>query len=163
MHRNGQISQALDDYEADIQLVKALETQINEIPEKVEDKDATLLNAKELKKRIDKDLKGGSMSIKESLLEESEDRTNVPTWRLRSWVKRESFWLLLLVVSVVGCPLAVWKRPEFVLAHFAPLLIIFTMYVGQSWGSRVVLLVWSVLVVLIVSLPAWAGHRESRY
>lgn len=163
MRRNGHVAKAPGDFQADVQLVRALETQTCGSSETVEEKEVAGLSAKELKKRIDKDLNGGSISNKDSLLRASDVDAEGPTWQLRKWMKGEALWLLMLIIAVFGCLLAVWQRPSFVLAHFAPLLVILTMYVGQSWKSRVVLLVWSVLVVLIVSIPVWAGKQDSRH
>jgi hypothetical protein len=163
MLRNGHVAQAPGDFQADVQLVRAIETQTCETSEMLEEKELTGLSAEELKKRIDKDLNGGSISNKDSLLNASDANAEGPTWQLRKWMQAEALWLLILTTAVVGCLLAIWQRPSFVVAHFAPLLVIFTMYVGQSWKSRVVLLVWSVLVVFIVSIPVWAGKRDPGY
>lgn len=157
MHKRGHPTDIAGEYQAVFQLADAMHSQFDTDNEKVEKAGVHVLSENELKRRIVKDLKGGSISYKDSLLHSGDARSEMRPWQTRDWVKKEIAWLALLVAAVVVCLLAAWFFPFVVAAYLLPLQVLFAMYVGQSGRSRIVLLVWLVMALSLVPTGVVAG------
>lgn len=152
MLKRGNTTPVAGEYQAVFQLADAMNTQLDQDTntEKSEKSDVNTLTEAQLRHRIVKDLKGGAISYKDSLLDNSDARSETRAWRSRDWFKNEMWWLSLLVAAVVCCLLTAWFYPYLVAAYLLPLQVVFAMYVGQSGRSRIVLLVGQVVVLSVV-------------
>jgi hypothetical protein len=171
MHRHD-IPGAVGEYKAVFELASAMHTQFEDV-EKTEGRDASNLSEDHLRRRIAKDLKGGSISYRSSLLPEGDlgihnrKPVNAPSvWNFRRWFTKERWWIMGLTISICGVPatLCFPVGTYFLLGWMWPLLFVFSMYVGRSGRSRCVLLVWQTLFWTIVSLPLfmWFGMGMAR-
>lgn len=138
------------EYQAVFQLTDAMVSQLEHEPESVEKTDRGVVSEEELRRRISGDLKGGAISYKDSLLHEGDARGEGKGWRTRDWIKKEVWWLILLLGAVVVCFLTPWYFENVVATYMLPLQVLFAMYVGQSGKSRIVLLAWMVVGLSVV-------------
>lgn len=144
------------EYKAVFELADAMREQL--VQQEAENaKDIHHFTESTLRKRITKDLRGGTIAYDTTLLPETSDTTAID-WSFKAWAKREVWWLLALAVSLVvdGCLINVSVRYGLrgdIWGFIAlPLTIGFAMYVGLSHRSRGMVLFWAVLVMCV--LPA---------
>lgn len=150
MLKRGHSTPIAGEYQAVFQLADAMDAQLDQEPESVEKTDKHVLGEEQLRQRIKNDLKGGSISYKDSLLHNQDANTETRAWRTRDWIKKEIWWLCLLAIAVVGCFVTAWFVPYVVAPYLLPLQVLFAMYVGQTGKSRVVLFAWMVVVLGVV-------------
>jgi hypothetical protein len=150
------------EYQAVFQLADAMSAQLDQEPESVEKSDKRVVGEDELRKRIGKDLKGGRISYKDSLLQNDDARGERSGWRTKDWIMKEIWWLVLLALATVVCLLTAWFFPYVIATYMLPLQVLFAMYVGQSGKSRVVLLGWLVVGLSVVPTAVVIGLTLSR-
>lgn len=144
------------EYKAVFELADAMREQL--VQREAENaKDVHHITESVLRKRITKDLRGGTIAYDATLTHKTNE-TTAKDWAFKAWVKREVWWLLALAVSLVvdGCLINASVRYGLradVWGFIAlPLTIGFAMYVGLSHRSRGMVLFWAILVMCV--LPA---------
>jgi hypothetical protein len=105
-----------------------------------------------IERRIKGELKGGAIAYECPVLPEGEE-----PWTVRAWVRREIVWLcgvlgalamqIYVIVKLVGDP---HSRTDLIFFLPLPLALGFAMYVGSTQGSRLMVLLWAVVVVCAV-------------
>ncbi|KAH6621769.1 hypothetical protein C7974DRAFT_361696 [Boeremia exigua] len=158
------------EYKAVFELSDAMHSQLTHI-EKEEANDVRNMTESALRRRITKDLYGGSIAYDTALLPESTDGKEGNEWTLKAWAKREVWWLLALTVAVVIDIFVIRSfimhpvRNDLWLFPALPLAIGFAMYVGLTCKSRLMVLFWAALcvcilpaIVLSVTIQMLSGH-----
>lgn len=137
------------DYTAILHLAKAINDQAGHGNGDENTKsEPRVLSEKELRQHIDKDLKGGTISYKDSLLDNAETRSRAARpWKWMNWLQKEMGWVLLLLLAIVGAFLVTGFFPYLAIIYLAPLAVLFAWYVGQTGKTRAVLLFWPMLVL----------------
>lgn len=145
------------EYKAVFELADAMHEQLS--PFRNEDaKHVRQITESTLRKRIEKDLRGGTIAYDTALLNESEESIAGSDWSVKGWAKREAWWLVALVTSVVVTGLCIrafvfeGMRGDLFVFWAFPFALIFSMYVGTTHQSRGMVLFWAALVVCV--LPA---------
>ncbi|KAJ4375005.1 hypothetical protein N0V83_002084 [Neocucurbitaria cava] len=104
-----------------------------------------------LRRRIAKDLRGGTISYKTSLLQSGKDGEGDSGWGFKAWVKREKYWLAAFFVAIAVMLGGVLSSTVYTatVTYGLPLEIIFTMYLGKMDNSRVVIFLWSFIILSV--------------
>ncbi len=145
------------EYKAVFELSDAMHTQLTQF-EKEEANDFRDITESELRRRITKDLHGGSIAYNTALLHADPDGIKSDEWTLVAWMRREMWWMFTLAVSVVVDGFIIRRflidglRGDLWLFPALPLAIVFSMVVGLTYKSRLMVLLWAVLVLCV--LPA---------
>ncbi|KAF2621982.1 hypothetical protein BU25DRAFT_219774 [Macroventuria anomochaeta] len=145
------------EYKAVFELSGAMHLQLAQI-ENEEAKDVQQITESNLRQRITKDLRGGTIAYDTALLPERNSGAEGIYWTLKAWTRREMWWLIATAVSIIVDGFVVKSfikdKPRNDLLFFLalPLALGFAMYVGSTHKSRVMVLFWAVLVVCV--LPA---------
>jgi hypothetical protein len=141
------ISSVPGEHKAVFELATVMQAQLErDVPDATEKSDVAVLTETQLSRRIAKDLKGGSMSFKQSLLHEGDAGSELPSYTFMDWLRKEVWWVLGLVVALGGFCYCAICLPFVLVAILLPFELVFVMYVGQSGKSRCVMLVWPVVV-----------------
>jgi hypothetical protein len=163
MHRDN-IPGAVGEYKAVFELASIMHTELDDV-EKDEGGDASKLSETQLRRRITKDLNGGSISYRSSLLVDKDSSArkapNAPSvWNFRRWFAKERWWIGGITLAICGVPATLWTRigVYFPLGWLFPVLFVFSMYVGRGDGSRGVLLGWQTVFWTIVSVALLMGY-----
>jgi hypothetical protein len=144
------ISTVPGEHQAVFELASIMQAQLErDVPDTMEKSEVAVLTETQLSRRIAKDLKGGSMSFKQSLLGEGDAGSEVQAWRFGDWLRKEVWWVLALVVALGGFCYCAICLPVVLVAILLPFELVFVMYVGESGKSRCVMLVWPVLVSVV--------------
>jgi hypothetical protein len=142
--------ETIGEYKAMFELTSAVQLQLDEHDGKEEASDVSVLTEDQLRRRINNDLKGGSISFKSSLLLDDNILREEDTWSFKTWIKKEKWWLALLVLATLAMGFCVVAMPMLMVLILLPFEVHFVMYVGKSGKSRCVLLLWPVLVIGVV-------------
>ena len=133
-------------HRAVFQLADAMGSQLSQDrDDKGEESDIKLLSEAQLNERIEKDLKGGSISYEHALRDAGRMESEASTWE--QFLETEIWWIILLAIAVTGCFLTVNYAPYLIVSYLAPTQIVFARYVGRSTRTRIVLLFWQLLVL----------------
>jgi hypothetical protein len=125
----------------------------------IKDTDPTLLREKQLKERIKKEIRGGSISSANlsSTLESHSIRKSLMTW-----FKKDKWWLLAMLSTSVICS-TMWLLMYYVNVGLWVWSWSFSIWFGQFWafcigttaGSRLlIILFWSLFGGLIIGILA---------
>jgi hypothetical protein len=133
-------------YLAILQLSDPINAQVKQNWDSFYEDDLTSLSQKKLSRYIKKDLRGGSISYKASYIN-TDQSISTHTWTFRAWLKKERRRLIWLAICVGGGLAIAWVFSIIVIGYILPLQVLFTIYVGQSRGSRVVLFCWQLLLL----------------
>lgn len=143
------------EYKAVFELSDAMREQLS--PLQNEDaKDVREIDESTLRKRITKDLRGGTIAYETLLLSEGESSTADSDWSVKGWAKREAWWLLALVTSMIVSGLCIRAfisqggRGDLFIFWALPFALMFSMYVGTTHRSRSMVLFWAALVVCVL-------------
>jgi hypothetical protein len=134
--------QVIGEHKAIFELANAMQAQLEQ---ESKESDVSVLTEKQLRYRLTKNLNGGSISFKTTVLlgnttntdEDNPINTHTPL-RFKTWLKKEKWWFISTVLSfgvVIFMPI---MRPFWVVL-LLPLELPFIIYVGQSGRSRAVL------------------------
>jgi hypothetical protein len=142
------------EYRAVIELATAMQFELSSI--KV---DPHNLTEEQLSRKINKDIKGGAISYAYTT---AKPRTYNYTKRLRSWIIREIWWLLAMLLT------STWAALAFLRYHklLKPLSLFFWLsgvWLGQFWamcigttrGSRLLIIWFCALTSAAISLLRW--------
>jgi hypothetical protein len=100
-----------------------------------------------------REVKGGSISLKESLLADKENEEAKGEWKFRLWLDGEKWWFVLFAIGTTGMGYCVgMTRFDIVFALVAPFCVVIAVVVGRGRRSRCVLLLWS--LVLFGAVPS---------
>lgn len=140
---------SVGEYKAIFALAYAMQAQLEETT-KEEGQNVSTLTEAQLRRRITKDLSGGSISYKSSLLheEDGEDvKADTTGWGFKAWWKEEMWWIIGMLVALVGWIVPVVYSLYVIFAWVLPLVWVFVMVVSSSGRVRAVLLFWPLLVL----------------
>jgi hypothetical protein len=146
------------EYKAVLELADALNTTL---VQNMDSSPQNTLNLTEstIRRRITKDLHGGSIAYETPLLAGGENGEGDHREELRKWLKKEAWWILVIVVSLAPCFFLFMTAPRgmsWILVEFLAALV-FTVCIGTSGKSRGVLFLWSFtllcLIPLLISVP----------
>jgi hypothetical protein len=157
MKRRGR-SAVAGEQKAIIELAAAMHDQLAQ-HEQEHGFDKSSLSEARLRRRINKDLRGGSISYESSLLSVEEDEKNDPSRSFWNWTKREKWWLTALFATLgITATSSIFVPIHGLGIHTFPLEIGLTMYIGTTGKSRAIVLFWlfialSVVVELGLALP----------
>jgi hypothetical protein len=137
------------EYKAVFELAYAMQAQLEDTT-KEEGDDVSSLTEAQLRRRITKDLRGGSISYKSSLLLE-EDRDDLKAdktgWGFKAWWRQEKWCIIGMLVAMGSCIVNATIAPYIVFGWILPLVWVFAIFVSSSWKSRAVLLFWLLLIL----------------
>ena len=145
------------EYRAVFELADAMHDQLSSVATE-EAQDARQMKESTLRQRITKDLRGGAVAYDTALLSKQEGVIEDNEWTLKAWARRELWWLIALVASIVIDVVCIrafvigLQRTNLFVFWALPLVLIFAMYVGTTHSSRGMVLLWVALVVCV--LPA---------
>lgn len=145
------------EYKAVFELADAMHDQLSSVATE-EAQDARQMKESTLRQRITKDLRGGAVAYDTALLSKQEGVIEDNEWTLKAWARRELWWLIALVASIVIDVVCIrafvigLQRTNLFVFWALPLALIFAMYVGTTHSSRGMVLLWVALVVCV--LPA---------
>jgi hypothetical protein len=135
--------QVIGEHKAVFELANAMQTQLEQESKEI---DLSVLTEKQLRRRITKNLNGGSISFKTTVSlgnttnTDKDNLINTHTpFRFITWLKEEKWWFISTVSSfgvVIFMP--VTFKP-FSLFPLLPLELPFIVYVGQTGRSRAIL------------------------
>lgn len=139
------------EYKALFEITDAMRTQLEEHG-KEEGLDISALSESTLRRRITKDLRGGTISYETSLLSSGEDGKGDAGWGFKPWVKKEIWWIILGLSSVVGIILVmtVGEVLEAIIIYGLPLEVLIAMYVGSTNKSRVIIFFWLFMFLSVI-------------
>lgn len=142
------------EHKAVLELADAMRAQIEEHGQETLGHSATLTEF-ELRRRITKDLNGGAISYKTSVILDGHDGRGDFNWGFKSWLKKEMWWLIafLLSLAAVGTAVAMYQQPIIFCICVLPFEIKMAMYIGTSNKSRGILLFWSFMASSVVLIP----------
>lgn len=139
----------IGEHQAVLQLVSAMQSQLSEHTDEGASSAVFVLTEEQIRQRIAKDLKGGSISVRANPIldsgsePDSDDTRHAPSC-LRTWLRSEIFWLIAVLVFFIGAIFSVVFTEMYILTLLLPFEIPFAMYIGQSKRSR-----WMILFYLI--------------
>jgi hypothetical protein len=137
------------EYKAVFELACAMQAQLEDTT-KEEGHDVSSLTEAQLRRRITKDLLGGSISYKPSLrLDEDCDdmKADKTGWGFKLWWRKEKWWFMGMLVAMGSWIATVIMAPHVLFGWVLPLVWLFAMFVSSSWKSRAVLLFWLLLIL----------------
>jgi hypothetical protein len=157
--------EVIGEYKAVCTLASAIHTQLDFEPGKEEASDVTVLTEKQLRCRITKDLKGGSMIIGPSLPLDGKSEINSDQRLLPSFgalLKKEMWWLLVMLGAFVAVLTGFAITQQWLLTLFMPIELAFVLYVGTNGRSRAVLTAYLLCVFCArTMLPFFIGLLSS--
>ncbi|CAN9432354.1 unnamed protein product [Alternaria alternata] len=131
------------------ELAAAMREQMNE-PTKEEGDDVSALTETKLRRRITKDLRGGSISYTTPILPNGDSSEK---WNAIAWIKSNKLSIIAMIVCLVAMMinLFVWVPDDTGTVALLPLptVLIAALYIGSTRGSRIVLFVWIFILVVI--------------
>ena len=135
------------------ELAAAMREQMNE-PTKEEGDDVSALTEAKLRRRITKDLRGGSISYTTPLLPNGESGEK---WNATAWMKSHKLSIIAMIICVVAMMInvIVWipDHTGTIAGTIAliplPTVLIAALYIGSTRASRVVLFAWIFILVVI--------------
>ncbi|RYN99605.1 hypothetical protein AA0120_g1957 [Alternaria tenuissima] len=131
------------------ELAAAMREQMNE-PTKEEGDDVSALTEAKLRRRITKDLRGGSISYTTPILPNG-DRSE--KWNAMAWMKSHKLSIIAMIVCVAAMMinLFAWVPDDTGTVALLPLptVLIAALYIGSTRGSRIVLFTWIFILVVI--------------
>ncbi|KAG9186051.1 hypothetical protein G6011_02607 [Alternaria panax] len=136
------------EHKAVFELAAAMREQMDE-PAKEEAVDLSALTEAKLRRRITKDLRGGSISYTTPLLPNGESGEE---WKIKVWLESHK----LSIIAMVACVAAMMFNAFVLLPRTMVLLPLpgefaLALYIGSTRGSRIVLFVW---IFLLVTIPS---------
>jgi hypothetical protein len=144
MKRGGR-TEVAGEYKAIFELADSMRTQIQAY-EKEHGDDFPAVTESSLRYRVNKDLRGGSMSYTTPLLPNGKDGQGDAEWSFRAWMKRKKMSILALMVCFLGLGLGGYIT---VLAAPLPLECGICLYIGTSRRSRLILFFWLYVVISV--------------
>jgi hypothetical protein len=140
------------EHKAVFELAAAMREQMNE-PTKEEGDDASTFTEAKLRRRITKDLRGGSISYTAPLLPNGESSEEMS---VRAWIKSYKLSILAMVACVAAMVFDVLYLLEMSCIVLLPLpgVLAVALYIGSTRKSRIVLSVW---IFLLVTIPTQVG------
>ncbi|CAO2654126.1 Nn.00g108590.m01.CDS01 [Neocucurbitaria sp. VM-36] len=110
------------------------------------------LSESRLRRRITKDLRGGTISYKTSLLENGKNGEGDSGWGFKVWLKKEKWWLTGLLVSILVLLAAALTSPirTSMVTYGLPLEVLISMYIGSTDRSRLIIFLWSFITLSVV-------------
>ncbi|KAL1794359.1 hypothetical protein ACET3X_007780 [Alternaria dauci] len=141
------------EHKAVFELAAVMREQINELT-KEEGEDVSALTEANLRRRITKDLRGGSISYTTPILPNGESGEK---WNAKAWIKSHKLTIIAMVLCVVAMTIdAAINIPRgAVIPVPLPLELVAALYLGSTRASRIVLFVW---IVIVVTLPTQLGE-----
>ncbi|KAJ4987007.1 hypothetical protein SVAN01_07548 [Stagonosporopsis vannaccii] len=148
------------EYKAVFELSDAMHAQLDTLEEE-DGKEIRQITEPTLRRRVTKDLRGGSIAYDTTLLSKGDDWSGGLDWTLKAWALREIWWFVGLVIAITIDGFVIRRffidydngvRDDLWFFPALPLAIGFAMYVGLTHGSRVMVLSWAMLVMCV--LPA---------
>ena len=132
------------EYKAVIELAAAMRREFSK-----EGKDPTYLKEHQIIREIRRDLKGGRIMHENSITQQSKHRFRVVLVR---WFKRDRWWLLgYVILTVIWITLLFRAFLFFILSLTTSLGILLAMFIGRKTGSRVLMVLFSVVVGIITA------------
>ena len=138
------------EYKAVIELAAAMRREFSK-----EGKDPTYLKEHQIIREIRRDLKGGRIMHENPITQQSKHRFRVV---LARWFKRDRWWLLgYVILTVIWITLllpGLFDRAAFfffILSLTTSLGILLAMFIGRKTGSRVLMVLFSVVVGIITA------------
>lgn len=140
------------EYRAVLELAAAMQTELD-----IEDTDPSVLREKQLKERIDKEIRGGAVSYAypDSTLKSYSIRKS-----LKVWFKVNKWWFLAILSTTIVCS-TTWMFLT-IYAVFFFWFWLWSVWFGQFWafcigttvGSRLlIILFWSFVGGIAISIP----------
>ncbi|KAF2819700.1 hypothetical protein CC86DRAFT_126637 [Ophiobolus disseminans] len=163
------------EYKAVIELAEATQMQLKYESGVEETSDTSVITEKQLRRRITKDLNGGSISYKSALLNDtaSDGVNDIATDKrislsFRAWIKNEIWWLATVAVCFVAVPCVVIVRNSLLIIILLPLELPLVMYVGSSNDCRGILLFylfwfWSLRAIAVALLLQMGAQTSASY
>jgi len=135
------------EHKAVFELAAAMREQISE-PAKEEGGDVSAFTEANLRRRITKDLRGGSISYTTPLLPNGESGQE---WDAIPWIKSHKLSIIAMVACIVAMALsAVYLLRTTMFLLPLPGVLALALYIGSTGKSRIVLFVY---IYLIVTIP----------
>lgn len=135
------------EHKAVFELAAAMREQISE-PAKEEGDDVSAFTEAKLRRRITKDLRGGSISYTTPLLPNGETGQD---WETKALIKSHKFSIMAMVVCILAMALSAAHLPRTAMFLLPlPGVLALALYIGSTRQSHFVLFVW---IYLIVALP----------
>jgi hypothetical protein len=164
------MDEVIGEHRAIFKLANAMRTQLDQGFKK---SDFSVLTEKQLRRRLNKGLNGGSISFRTTVplgnitntIDDNISNTYTPI-SLKTWLKKEKWWLISTVLLVVGVVVGVSGFYRQLALLLVPWELPFIVYVGQSGRSRAVLTFWMFwlfcvrgvmpfMLLVIVNCPVW--------
>jgi hypothetical protein len=143
------------EYKAILELSEAIRKQLDGHMD-LEGDGVSAATESSLRRRITKDLRGGSIAYVTPLLSNRDGGVGDTDWGIKSWIWSEVWWLTLVVLTLAGA-LAIWitlpGTPGVVIGSGVCGLLVtlfLTMYISTSRKSRAVLFIWSFFLLTLV-------------
>jgi hypothetical protein len=139
------------EHRAIFELAAAMQEQMKE-PTKEEGVEVYTFTESELRRRITKELRGGSISYTTPLLPNREGRArwNIRAWRnVKAWTKNHKLSILAIITCIAVMLLDLLTVGTVVLMVL-PAELVLALYIGSTRKSRMVLLVW---IFILVTVP----------
>jgi hypothetical protein len=136
-------SEVIGEYKAVFALANAVQAQLGRGLEKEEPSDAYALSENQIRRRITKNLNGGSMSLDHlPPFTEAQDVHRTST-SLKVLLRKEKWWLGTFAVMLAGVLVGVGLSRGLLWAFLVPVEMAFILYVGRSKKSRFALGFWA--------------------
>jgi hypothetical protein len=139
------------EYKAVFELADTIRTRIQEY-EREHGDDVPAVTESGLRRRVMKDLRGGSISYTTPLLSNEKVGQGYAGWNFRAWMKRNhmSFFALFVSFAVALIIFVAYVKVALVLFVPLPLECAIYLYLGTSQRSRTVLFFWLYVVISVV-------------
>lgn len=144
------------EYKAVFELSDAMHAQLDSMEEE-DGKEVRQITESTLRRRIKKDLRGGSIAYDTAILSKGDDWSEGVSWTLKAWAMREMGWFIALAFALAidaivirRCFIDIRLRADLWFFIALPLTIGFAMYVGLTHMSRVIVLLLAIVVVGVV-------------
>jgi hypothetical protein len=135
------------EHKAVFELAAAMREQMNN-PAKEEGEDVSAFNEAKLRRRITKDLRGGTISYTTPLLPNGESGQR---WNTKTWIKNHKLSIIATVACIAATGFSVaYLPPTTMFLLPLPAESMLALYIGSTRNSRVVLFAW---IYLIITIP----------
>ncbi|KAH8730779.1 hypothetical protein GQ44DRAFT_606115 [Phaeosphaeriaceae sp. PMI808] len=145
------------EHKAVLELASAMQKQLQQELERGDATDVQTMSEHQIRRRIAKDLNGGSILLKSTTLLGSEHKVEsniseheIYPFSFKDWMKGEKWWLIFLFLSMTAMWVCVFFAPTWVIFLLLPFAVLFAMYVSESSKNRGVIVFWLVLVLGVV-------------